>query len=88
MILELVLAGVDEAQAQLVEHALEQLRFLGVEVALRLLLQHRQQIDHLAGRGHVLVLLAGHRVAESPKCTAAMVASMRTVTRGVGVDMR
>src|SRR3954469_6034022 len=39
----------DEAQAKLVEHRLEHLTFFGGEVALGLLLEERENLDHLRG---------------------------------------
>ena len=55
----------DEAHAQLVEHLLEHLALLGGQVAARLLLEQREDLDHLRGAFEVrLGALAGHRVGQ------------------------
>ena len=41
------LLRLDEAQPQLVEHLLEQLPLFGRQVAARLRLEQRQDVDHL-----------------------------------------
>ena len=41
-----------------------QLHLVGLQVALGLLLDHRQQVDHLAGGRHVPLRLAGDRIAD------------------------
>ena len=43
----------DEAQAQLEEHLLEQLALFGGQVAARLLFEQRQDVDHLLRRRQV-----------------------------------
>src|SRR5438093_3446076 len=55
--------GVDEAEAQLVQHLLEHLPFLGRQVSAGLLIEQRQDFDHLRGAFEVLLARpAGYRV--------------------------
>ena len=74
------LDGLDEAQAQLVEHLLEHLALFGRQVAARLLVEQREDLDHL--RGAVEVRLASARPdtgsGRSPKWMAAVLASDST----------
>src|SRR5688572_23694995 len=48
-----LLADFDEAKAQLVDDLLEELTLFGRQVAARLLLQQRQDLDHLLRRGKI-----------------------------------
>src|ERR1700704_4296002 len=55
----------DEAHAKLVEHLVEDLALLGGEVAARLLLEEREDLDHLGRAFEVRGgALAGHRVGQ------------------------
>src|SRR5258705_11502519 len=59
------LAGLDEAQPQLVENLLEQLPFLGRQVAAGLRLEQRQDVDHLLRGGKIrLGRLSAHRIRD------------------------
>ena len=76
----LALLRLDEAHPQLVEEIVDELGFVRRQVALGLLLQQADQLDHLIGR-HEVRLLRARRCSGSgmsPKCTAAVVASDST----------
>src|SRR4051812_27555190 len=49
----LAFLGLDETHAELVQQVVDQLRLGRKQVALRLGLQHRQNLDHLASRGQI-----------------------------------
>ena len=58
-------AGLDEPQPELVEHLLEHLALLGRQVASRLLVEQREDLDHLRRAVEVqLGALAGRRIGQ------------------------
>src|SRR3954451_3775946 len=65
----------DEAQAKLVEHRLEHLTFFGGEVALGLLLEERENLDHLRGAFEV-------RLARLARCRIGQIAEMNRGAAG------
>jgi hypothetical protein len=64
----ILLLRIDEAQAELVEHLLQQARFTLGEIAARLRLDHLQQADHLRRALEIQRLtLAADRIGEIPE---------------------
>ena len=84
--------GLDEPQPQLVEHLLEHLALFGGEVAARLLIEQREDLDHLRGAFEVRLGAARRSTGSgrSPKWIAAVLASDSTnavndsAARGIG----
>ena len=63
-----LLLRLDEAHAQVEEQIVEELRFRGIEIPLRLALQQRQQIDHLRRGNEIRIpALAAHRIRQIPE---------------------
>lgn len=59
------LLRLDEPHAELVQEVVDEARFLRAEIPLRLLLQERDQLDHLGGGNQVrLHPLAGARIGD------------------------
>lgn len=59
--------GGDVAHAQLVEHLVQELLLFGIEIALGLLLEHGQEVNHLPRGRQVAVRGAGGRVIDIPE---------------------
>ena len=73
--------GLDETKSPFEQHFLEQLPLFGGEVAARLFLEHRDDLDHLAGGLEVeLCWLGSPGSRRSPKCTG-VVASEKRATK-------